>query len=210
MLKKGDIIWFENKNRYSKHVQMGKRPAVILQNDIGSHYGTTYIIAMMTTKIKKTYLPTHVIIENSALKRRSMVMLEQILTIDELDIIERVGSLTFEESQKVDEACLSSLGLKKLIASQSASLQEEPFKIVMSDSPALLFHHQTASQIKQLPTYERFKINEITLQQGDEHFILHNKQVTLNIQEHKVQLSLNELRSLIEKLELVNHLMIHL
>lgn len=111
-IMRGDVVWYEVKtNKPSGNIQHGRRPGVILQNNIGNLMSPTVIIAPLTAKIKKQYMPTHVILETSCLKIRSMVLLEQITTINKTDICEKVGALTVHQMELIDNANLKSLGI---------------------------------------------------------------------------------------------------
>lgn len=83
--------------------QDGKRPVVIIQNNFGNKYSPTVIVAPLTKKIKKAYLPTHVIIsEKQYLKYNSMILLEQTRTIDKSRLINYLGRLDESEINKID------------------------------------------------------------------------------------------------------------
>lgn len=85
--------------------QDGIRPAVVLQNDTGNKYSPTIIIAPMTTK-KKTKLPTHIYIPNtySNLPSDSILLIEQLRTIDKIRIIRKVGHLPCNYIEKIKKA----------------------------------------------------------------------------------------------------------
>lgn len=123
---KGDIVWVDNAfNEASKHIQKNRRPAVVLQNNVGNTYSPTIILAYITTKIKRQNMPTHVIIDNHFLNQKSMVLLEQIATCDKEKIICKVGKVTDEEMARIDRAAMASLGVK----------YEAPKKIQNNKSP---------------------------------------------------------------------------
>ena len=92
--------------------QGGTRPVLILQNDAGNKFGPTVIIAAITAKQKKN-LPTHVSIEIQELPKNSIILLEQIRTIDKQRLSEYVSQLTDSQMQKVEQAIDSSLGMNK-------------------------------------------------------------------------------------------------
>ncbi len=91
--------------------QGGLRPVLILQNNIGNCYSPTTIVAAITSKEAKTGLPTHVETATSGLERKSIVLLEQIRTIDKSRLLEYVGMLDKKKMQQVDQALIISLGL---------------------------------------------------------------------------------------------------
>ncbi len=111
MIKRGEIYDVDfNPARGSE--QAGIRPALIIQNDIGNQYSSTTIVAAITSQKKKLY-PFHVnfTATESGLKQDSVVLLEQILTIDQGRLIQRRGCLNRERMNEVDAALKKSLAL---------------------------------------------------------------------------------------------------
>lgn len=93
--------------------QGGKRPVVILQNNVGNRFAPTLTIVPITSHTKKTSQPTHFIFQpRSALKGVSMVLAEQIQTIDKQRILSYVGKLNEEEFSGVMDAVCVHLGMK--------------------------------------------------------------------------------------------------
>lgn len=91
--------------------QGGIRPVLIIQNDIGNRYSPTVIVVAITSKLKKE-LPTHV--ESGCmepLQKNSVVLLEQIRTIDRIRLLEYIGSLSELRMISIDQALSLSLGL---------------------------------------------------------------------------------------------------
>ena len=92
--------------------QGGVRPVLVVQNDVGNKYSPTVIAAAVTSKIDKAKLPTH--IELSAreygLSKDSVVLLEQIRTLDKTRLKERIGQVSADKMRKINEALLVSLG----------------------------------------------------------------------------------------------------
>ena len=93
--------------------QGGLRPVLIIQNDIGNKYSPTVIIAAITSQIQKAKLPTHIELKHNLynLTKDSVVLLEQIRTLDKLRLRERIGQLDHITMQKVNVALLISLGI---------------------------------------------------------------------------------------------------
>lgn len=93
--------------------QGGVRPVLILQNDVGNHHSPTVIAAAITSKQDKTNLPTHIGLpaRSCGLTRDSIVLLEQIRTLDKRRLREKAGSLTSADQQRVDQALGISVGL---------------------------------------------------------------------------------------------------
>jgi mRNA interferase MazF len=95
--------------------QGGVRPVLIVQNDVGNKYSPTIIAAAITSKINKAKLPTHIELPSSSygLQRDSVILLEQIRTLDKRRLKERIGELNEVTMSKVDRAILISLGFAK-------------------------------------------------------------------------------------------------
>jgi len=112
--RRGDIYLADlGKNIGSE--QSGCRPVLTIQNNIGNHYGPTLIVAPITSRVwKKTEQPTHCRLENLAfLNDFSMVLLEQITTIDKRRIKRYMGSLDETQMSRVDACIGVSLGLSE-------------------------------------------------------------------------------------------------
>jgi len=109
---RGDL-YYADLNPVVGSEQGGVRPVLVIQNDIGNKHSPTIIIASVTSKSMKAPLPTHHILSGHyGLERDSVVLLEQIRTIDKQRLKERVGALGQEEMQGVDKALAVSVGLK--------------------------------------------------------------------------------------------------
>ncbi|HEX2937312.1 MAG TPA: type II toxin-antitoxin system PemK/MazF family toxin [Ruminiclostridium sp.] len=93
--------------------QGGVRPVLIVQNDVGNKYSPTVIAAAITSQTAKTRLPTHINInaDKCGLAKDSVVLLEQIRTLDKRRLKERMGALDNNSMQKVDNALSISFGL---------------------------------------------------------------------------------------------------
>ena len=91
--------------------QGGIRPVLVVQNDVGNKYSPTVIAAAVTSKINKAKLPTHIELpsESYGLVRDSVILLEQIRTLDKRRLKERIGELNEATMSKVDKAILISL-----------------------------------------------------------------------------------------------------
>ena len=97
--------------------QGGLRPVLIIQNDVGNKYSPTIIVAAVTSQTGKAKLPTHVELQatQGGLSKNSVVLLEQLRTIDKQRLKERIGSLGSEKLPIVDEALSVSLGIADLV-----------------------------------------------------------------------------------------------
>lgn len=93
--------------------QGGFRPVLVIQNDIGNRFSPTVIVAAITAQIQKAKLPTHVEIDAKTygLDRDSVILLEQIRTIDKQRLIDKITHLDEEMMNKVNESLMISLGL---------------------------------------------------------------------------------------------------
>jgi len=112
MVKRGDI-YYADLSPVVGSEQGGMRPVLIIQNNVGNHYSPTVIVAAITTKIQKGKMPTHVELkaERDGLEKDSVVLLEQIRTIDKQRLKDKVTNLEQEAMNKVDEALAVSVGL---------------------------------------------------------------------------------------------------
>ncbi len=111
-VKRGEI-YYADLSPVVGSEQGGMRPVLIVQNDIGNRYSPTVIAAAITSKVDKAHLPTHIGLEMGSfgLTRDSVVLLEQIRTIDKRRLKERMGQVSGELMQKVDNAIAVSCGL---------------------------------------------------------------------------------------------------
>lgn len=94
--------------------QGGVRPVLIVQNDIGNKYSPTVIAAAVTSQINKAKMPTHIEIsaKTYGLAKDSVILMEQIRTIDKKRLKEKIGHIDVGLMGKVDEAISISFGLK--------------------------------------------------------------------------------------------------
>jgi mRNA interferase MazF len=110
--KRGDI-YYADLSPVVGSEQGGLRPVLIIQNDIGNRYSPTVIAAAITSRMGKTKLPTHIDIyaERAGLQKDSVILLEQIRTLDKRRLKERMGHLDDESMKAVDNAIAVSVGL---------------------------------------------------------------------------------------------------
>lgn len=109
---RGDIFYANLGIRMGSE-QDGRRPVLIIQNEIGNEYSPTVIVAVLTSKIKKMYLPTHLIVGTRfGLPEKSIVLFEQLTTIDRRRLDRYVGTLDHNVMQKANQAIKVSLGLE--------------------------------------------------------------------------------------------------
>ena len=91
--------------------QGGMRPVLILQNNVGNMYSPTVVIVPITSRMTKNELPTHVKISAEVLEKNSIVLLEQIRTIDKCRLDNYIGKVTAEEMKMIENALLISVGI---------------------------------------------------------------------------------------------------
>ena len=110
--RRGEIYFADLDPHYGSE-QGGKRPVIVIQNNTGNKFAPTVIVAAVTSKVtKKPNQPTHVLIDrNPAFSRPSMVLLEQIFTIDKERIQRLLGQTTPDEMYQINEALMNSLDL---------------------------------------------------------------------------------------------------
>lgn len=111
MIKRGDL-YYADLSPVVGSEQGGIRPVLIVQNDVGNKYSPTIIAAAVTSQINKAKLPTHIEIsaEDYGLQKDSVILLEQIRTIDKRRLKERIGALDNNVMQKVETGLKISLG----------------------------------------------------------------------------------------------------
>lgn len=99
---------------FSRHwrEQGGIRPVLILQNNTGNRHSPTTIIAPITSVQKKSSLPTHIVIDYDFLESVSVVLLEQIRTIDKERLSDCLGRISVQDMQRVEAAMAVSLGMR--------------------------------------------------------------------------------------------------
>ena len=111
-IKRGDI-YYADLSPVVGSEQGGIRPVLIVQNDVGNRYSPTVIAAAITSRQNKTKLPTHIPIEatGSGLSKDSVVLLEQIRTLDKRRLKEKMGSVDIKSMKEINRALSVSFGL---------------------------------------------------------------------------------------------------
>ena len=112
MVKRGDI-YFADLSPVVGSEQGGMRPVLIVQNDTGNRHSPTVIAAAITSQLGKARLPTHITLSGPSvgLNRDSVILLEQIRTLDKSRLRERMGHLDESAMSAVDSALAVSFGL---------------------------------------------------------------------------------------------------
>ena len=108
---RGDIYYVDFGNQPGSAVH-GIRPAMVVQNEVGNRHAPTIIVAAITTEIKKTRQPTHVLLgAQFGLPQESMLMLEQLTTIDKVMLRRYIGTAEEGFMKTVDRALSVSVGI---------------------------------------------------------------------------------------------------
>ena len=112
LIRRGDIF-YANLSPVVGSEQGGVRPVLIVQNDVGNKYSPTVIVAAITSKINKAKLPTYIELQAHlyGLEKDSVVLLEQIRTLDKVRLLEKIGNTDAKTLENIDNALLISLGL---------------------------------------------------------------------------------------------------
>ena len=111
MIKRGEL-YYADLSPVVGSEQGGVRPVLVVQNDIGNKYSPTVIAAAVTSQLGKAKLPTHIALTagDYGLPKDSVVLLEQIRTIDKRRLREKIGELPLDMMKKVNDALMISLG----------------------------------------------------------------------------------------------------
>lgn len=111
-VKRGDIFYADLSPVVGSE-QGGVRPVLIIQNDVGNRHSPTVICAAITSQINKAKLPTHIELDSKrySLIKDSVVLLEQVRTIDKARLKEKIAHLEQKAMDKVDKSLQISIGL---------------------------------------------------------------------------------------------------
>ena len=125
-VKRGDI-YYADLSPVVGSEQGGLRPVLIIQNDIGNRYSPTVIAAAITSRMSKTHLPTHIDIyaDKAGLAKDSVVLLEQVRTLDKRRLKEKMGHLDDDVMQVVNSAIAVSFGLDGGTAAREGAAKSE-------------------------------------------------------------------------------------
>lgn len=112
IVKRGDV-YYADLSPVIGSEQGGVRPVLVVQNNIGNKYSPTVIVSAITSQINKAKLPTHIEISSQdfSLPKDSVVLLEQIRTIDKKRLKEKIGKFDIKLMTEVDDCLKISLGL---------------------------------------------------------------------------------------------------
>ena len=111
-VKRGDI-YYADLSPVVGSEQGGVRPVLIVQNDVGNKYSPTVFAAAITSQQDKSRMPTHINVDGDScgLSKDSVVLLEQVRTIDKQRLKERMGNLSVSDMNKINKALNVSFGL---------------------------------------------------------------------------------------------------
>lgn len=125
-IKKGDI-YYADLTPVVGSEQGGIRPVLVIQNDVGNRHSPTVIAAAITSKAGKRRIPTHIRLEGhfQGLHQNSIVLLEQVRTIDRARLKEYIGRLNAATMEYVDHAIAVSFGLDSILLSKEDLSKEE-------------------------------------------------------------------------------------
>ena len=112
MIKRGDLFYADLSPVVGSE-QGGIRPVLVVQNDVGNKYSPTTIVAAVTSRINKAKMPTHIAIDAQlyGLSKDSVILMEQVRTIDKRRLREKAGHLDEASMQRVNHALAISMGL---------------------------------------------------------------------------------------------------
>lgn len=105
----------ENGNMKKSHLQRGIRPAIIVSNDMNNKHCPTFNVLPITSKLKRTDLPVHVLLKNTRMPKPSMVLAEGITTVDYYDILEEIGTVSELDMMEIDLAMFIQQGMFRSI-----------------------------------------------------------------------------------------------
>ena len=126
-IKRGDI-YYADLSPVVGSEQGGLRPVLIIQNDVGNRYSPTVIAAAITSRMGKTRMPTHIDIyaDKVGLAKDSVILLEQIRTLDKRRLKEKMGHLDDEIMSEVNNAIAVSFGLGETVGVSPAPSADTP------------------------------------------------------------------------------------
>ena len=160
-IKRGDI-YYADLSPVVGSEQGGLRPVLIVQNDVGNRYSPTVIAAAITSRLSKTKLPTHIDVyaDKVGLAKDSVILLEQIRTIDKQRLKEKTGHLDDDIMSEVNEAITVSFGLNTPYGYAHGTQENTvPYEYrqegVPSAAPAAVASEQAPSQAPENPPYSQ-------------------------------------------------------
>jgi len=110
-IKRGDIIWANLPELKDSKIQSGVRPVIITANNFAAEHSPVIQYVPVTTQIKRTDLPIHVLLEADCLYKPSMALVEQEGCIDKKRLMEKIGTLSEKDMFNIDKAILVQRGI---------------------------------------------------------------------------------------------------
>lgn len=157
-IQRGDVF-YADLSPIKGSEQGGTRPILVIQNNVGNKFSTTVIVAPITSRIKKRELPTHVQLPaNIGLPENSLVLLEQVRTIDKCRVDQYITSIDDYSMTQVDRALGISLGLK----TQQEEHKERPDRLERPDEMVLCLCPTCASQFFNSPNHIIRRVNPLS------------------------------------------------
>lgn len=146
--KKGDIFYADLSEGVGSELR-GINPVIIIQNNIGNKYSPTVVVAAITARIREPKLPTHVklLAEEYGLKSNSVILLEQVRTIDKIRLREKICTVTIEKIEEIDKSVSISLNIKQ---TPILSKSEEDDYIVKINRPLVYTEGKTDVKLIQI------------------------------------------------------------
>ena len=155
IVRRGDI-YYADLSPVVGSEQGGLRPVLIIQNDIGNKYSPTVIAAAITSRMSKTHLPTHIDVyaEKVGLQKDSVILLEQIRTIDKRRLKEKMGHLDTVMMDRVNTAIAISFGLGTPEEDSAARvmMQQMPYGRTGAGTPSTTERPPAAVAVNDQPT----------------------------------------------------------
>lgn len=120
MCKRGDIYMAKLSKEYDGSLQAGDRPVLIVSNNKANEFSPVITIVPITSNLKKKWLPTHVVLKCCGLPRKSIVLAEQITSINKSCLVNKLGSIEKTDYEKLVETA---------IGIQLANLEENQYEV---------------------------------------------------------------------------------
>ena len=138
-IRRGDIFYADLSPVVGSE-QGGLRPVLIIQNDVGNKHSPTVIAAAITSRMGKTRLPTHIDVyaNKVGLAKDSVILLEQIRTIDKKRLKEKMGHLDDDIMNEVNDAITISFGLADALPARGTAIRREHFPAAKAPIPSVL------------------------------------------------------------------------
>ncbi|WMJ22927.1 type II toxin-antitoxin system PemK/MazF family toxin [Paludicola sp. MB14-C6] len=129
--------------------QGGIRPVLIIQNNIGNQFSPTVIVAAITSQTTKNRIPTHIVVNSDIIPKDSIVLLEQIRTIDKDRLKQYIGQLDEQYMRQIDKALLISVGLN--------DRHKDEIELTLCPTCAHQFYESSQHFIKRTKPLQRVK-----------------------------------------------------